>query len=135
MATNLTSVAITWSRAIMSGAQYRSGMSLGQPGFYVRPDLVPGAAELLEGRGGQPILVYVCPCGCGTLNSLPLAPMPGQQGWSWEIAEDMRVAPTLSPSISRKYGCRWHGDLKAGVWIPRPDWMAAQPKSSEPIQG
>jgi hypothetical protein len=55
-------------------------------------------------------LKYVCPCGCGDENMLPIA---GQRAWLWDGNED---APTVTPSIRRLNGCHYHGHLTAGTW-------------------
>ncbi len=121
-ALGINPVPITWTRNIMAGATYVAGAP-GQPGLHFRHDLRPGSAVLEEAKDGQPYLHYICPCGCGCVGSLPLSPMPGRQGWSWAIADDMRIKPTLHPSIAKRYGCRWHGYLTAGVWETHPQWV------------
>lgn len=90
----------------------------GQPRRFVRPDLPAGSARFAESQGGKPYLTYVCPCGCGSVGTLPLLPLfPGEAGWGWD---GDRVYPTITPSIQRKYGCRWHGFLTKGVWLTLP---------------
>lgn len=59
-------------------------------------------------------IIYICPCGCGHLISLPIA--IGEKldhYWQWD---GNREQPTLQPSIRRLDGCRFHGYLTAGVW-------------------
>lgn len=81
----------------------------------------PGAYDFIH---DDRRIVYVCPCGCGEINVLPIHAAPdafvpkGVAGWTWDGNE---AAPTLHPSIRRMNGCRWHGYLKAGVWEPQGD--------------
>lgn len=61
-------------------------------------------------------LLFVCPCGCRRVIMIPVnahGKPPSQPGWNWNRDE---VKPTLSPSILRMDGCRWHGYLTNGVW-------------------
>ncbi len=127
--TNRNPITVAFARAIDEGAQFVESTKPGEPGLDHRKDLAPGTIEFGERPNGQPVLIYVCPCGCGVVGQIPLAPIRtmGQTGWEWEVADDMRVAPTLSPSIRKNFGCRWHGHLKKGVWTPCDDWLAANP--------
>lgn len=60
-------------------------------------------------------LLYVCPCGCGDVNSLPIATGEKQSRyWKWN---GNRECPTLEPSIRRLDGCKFHGFLVEGVWM------------------
>lgn len=112
------SVKISWHFQIQARAVYEPSTGPGVPGQHFRRDLPPGAAELSEANG-QPYLTYVCPCGCGNVGVLPLAPFPGRAGWDWDAD---RVNPVLRPSIRHRYGCRWHGFLggadgkQPGIW-------------------
>lgn len=76
-----------------------------------------GAFYYLADNAG---LCFMCPCGCGSLGVLPFHQIgTGQFAiWTWD---GNREAPTLSPSIRRTRGCKWHGFLKAGVWEPCGD--------------
>jgi hypothetical protein len=58
-------------------------------------------------------LRYVCPCGCGAIGTIPIVGYPNPQGWAWD---GNKGQPTLTPSILRTAGCRWHGYLRKGVW-------------------
>ena len=60
-------------------------------------------------------IIYICPCGCKELMSLPVVPLhiSGQRGWGWNQNKDK---PTLTPSIRRMDGCKFHGFLTDGVW-------------------
>lgn len=89
-------------------------------GTYRQGRLVVGAGSLeragdfsieAEDRG----LFYLCPCGCGAEGYLDFrsAENPQHPSWKWD---GNREAPTLSPSILRTSGCRWHGYLRDGWW-------------------
>lgn len=69
-----------------------------------------------EGATG---LIFACPCGCGDVSGITfdLVPewRPGEPRWHWNGDED---APTLSPSLHKTEGCRWHGWLRAGEFVP-----------------
>jgi hypothetical protein len=80
-----------------------------------RPDLAPGSAKWAVNQEGVPAaLLFVCPCGCGALCHVNVTP-GSASGWGWDFNT---VAPTLTPSILRTMGCRWHGYLTAGEWRP-----------------
>lgn len=61
-------------------------------------------------------MVEMCPCGCGATGGIrfdtgePNQPHPK---WSWNGSKEK---PTLTPSILRTGGCRWHGFLTDGVF-------------------
>ena len=68
-------------------------------------------------------LVEICPCGCGAEGGISfVGPTYGtreeSQGrplWDWNGSQDK---PTITPSIQRTGGCRWHGYLTDGVFRP-----------------
>lgn len=62
-------------------------------------------------------LFYLCPCGCGAQGFLPFRGRAEGVHASWEW-DGKRDTPTLSPSVLRTAGCRWHGYLQRGVWEP-----------------
>jgi hypothetical protein len=76
-------------------------------------DVAPAGAFQFEAfqRG----MFYVCPCGCGTQGYLGFRGLsdPPHPSWEWDGNPDQ---PTLSPSIQRTAGCRWHGYLTKGMW-------------------
>jgi hypothetical protein len=80
-----------------------------------RKDLPPGSAQWSHMDGSRPdspvgALHFVCPCGCGAVIGVSVKPaIP--EGWNWNGSLDK---PTLSPSILRTAGCRWHGFLTDG---------------------
>lgn len=65
-------------------------------------------------------IFYTCPCGCGRPHQLPIgAEKPvARPSWGWDGNRD---TPTLAPSIRDLSGCKWHGHLQAGVFIPCND--------------
>lgn len=86
--------------------------------FDINTHLVPGMGEWAVHDsspfpGKEASLIYVCPCGCGTITSISVIPMDNHPVWTWN---GDREKPTLSPSILRKDGCKWHGFLISGEW-------------------
>ncbi len=77
------------------------------------PD-VPGAIELRIWHDDPEVagIGFVCPCGCGKEGWLPFQPAPSPS-WDWDGNKE---APTLTPSVLQRTGCKWHGWLTAGVW-------------------
>ena len=66
-------------------------------------------------------IIFVCPCGGhkGEYDEIRTSvPVAGDRAWEWN---GDRVRPTLSPSIRRIEGCKWHGHLTDGVFIPCGD--------------
>lgn len=67
-------------------------------------------------------LTYDCPCGCHAPGALRLVPqaswISGQGTWGWD---GNRTHPTLTPSIRRTTGCKFHGHLTAGIWTACTD--------------
>ena len=61
-------------------------------------------------------MLYVCPCGCQQVRSIPIKP-PSADGWNWNQNE---IHPTLTPSILHVAvhpgDCKWHGFLTNGEW-------------------
>lgn len=69
-------------------------------------------------------LLFCCPCGCGDVsgirfeNAPPIAggdPEGAGKRWTWDGND---AAPTLTPSLARAKGCKWHGWLRAGRFVP-----------------
>lgn len=58
----------------------------------------------------QTLIMFICPCGCKQVVQIPIT---GENSWSWNGDEDN---PTLTPSIARMDGCKWHGFLTNGFW-------------------
>lgn len=73
----------------------------------------PGTAAWMRNTDGQiSVLSFVCPCGCRDVITVPVK--NGKErpdAWVWNGSLDL---PTLSPSILRKSGCKWHGWLTVG---------------------
>ncbi len=87
---------------------------LAPDGRYFRKDLPPGSAIFLKGMDEKiASLMFVCPCGCGSVSSLALRPPYGPPVWNWNGDESK---PTLTPSIQKTIGCNWHGWLTDGVF-------------------
>lgn len=65
-------------------------------------------------------LCFVCPCGCGSIGDLMIA--PGYGGPIWRLSNNDYNHPTLEPSVQKTSPCRWHGFLERGYWcINRAD--------------
>lgn len=65
-------------------------------------------------RNGQICgMIEVCPCGCGEMGSINFDPNTPGPRWVWNGNQD---SPTLTPSILRTVGCKWHGYLTDGVF-------------------
>jgi hypothetical protein len=68
-------------------------------------------------------LLFICPCGCGELQSVRFrTEVSGERpSWNWD---GNREKPTLTPSINilqmndkgEQIGEHWHGYLTAGRW-------------------
>ena len=89
-----------------------------KPGAYNVIEAVIPSSQSAEGRKHY-ALEFICPCGCGRPGYLPLKPASGEAEpetspyWTWD---GNKVQPTLSPSILRTHGCRFHGFLRSGHW-------------------
>jgi len=57
-------------------------------------------------------MLFMCPCGCGERGSLDFR-KENKPRWNWDDNEE---SPTLTPSVLRTSGCKWHGYLTDGVW-------------------
>lgn len=72
----------------------------------------PGDFWFME---GDKWLGFNCPdCGEPAVIPIRLSVEMTRKGWTWD---GNREAPTLTPSIMRMSGCRWHGFLQGGVWV------------------
>lgn len=84
-----------------------------------------GGEGVTDSATGKPIprregvgVGFDCPCGCGEAIFVPFAnPLDGgpaiQRGWV-RTGETMETL-TLTPSILRLSGCRWHGWVTRGT--------------------
>ena len=84
-------------------------------GIPIRKELPPGAASWTHWYSRPDEIAglqFVCPCGCGAIGYVNVS---GDKKplWQWDGNKEK---PTLSPSIQRTSGCRWHGYLRAGVF-------------------
>lgn len=102
----MSTVPIVWVEAVM-----KSDLMTYEDGICKRKDLPAGAASWSE---GHQTLNFTCPCGCGTVHSVPVNPA-FEKRWTWDGNVDK---PTLSPSILATNTCRWHGHLIDGVFVP-----------------
>lgn len=85
---------------------------------WFRNDLAPGTSAWQRRDGFIKAIVFVCPCGCGGVVSIPVASVPEPSlgcVWMWDGNE---LYPTLSPSILRLDNCGWHGNLTKGIFTP-----------------
>lgn len=72
------------------------------------------SAWVKDAQGKIVIIRFVCPCGCSDVCSVPIDPSFDKQAWNFN---GNYVQPTLTPSILRLSGCKWHGFLTNGEWI------------------
>lgn len=58
---------------------------------------------------------FMCPCGCGDASWVAFEGRYEWVGpqWKWNGSEDK---PTLTPSLKKLGGCKWHGYLTDGVF-------------------
>lgn len=78
-------------------------------------DLHPGTASWLRGKDEKAsVIIFTCPCGCKDVISIPVREGFGNTFWNWDGNEKF---PTLSPSIFRSSGCKWHGHLINGEFV------------------
>lgn len=79
-------------------------------------DNLPAGSFAFADDGVEPYnsIEYICPCGCGELMTLPISTGEKKERyWQWD---GNRETPTLSPSIRRLDGCKFHGFLQNGIW-------------------
>lgn len=95
------------------------------PSFYST-----GGEGITSALTGKPVperkgigLCFRCPCGCDDTICIPFSnPIDGGPSvidgvgykTGWKRTGDTMDALTLSPSIFRKGGCRWHGFIENG---------------------
>jgi hypothetical protein len=78
---------------------------------FKHPTLAPGSAEWSRDEDEKPqSLIFICPCGCRKVRSVPVA---GDRAWQWDGNLE---SPTLTPSIKIIGECGWHGFLTNGEW-------------------
>ena len=84
-------------------------------GRLMRRHLAPGTSQWSTGLNGRiAALMFVCPCGCGSVSAVTVREGYGDKHWSWNGDQEK---PTLTPSILNTSPCRWHGDLTDGVFV------------------
>lgn len=88
---------------------------------WCRPDLPPGSARWSIGTNDQTVgLMFVCPCGCGSIGDLMI--VSGYGGSLWRLTNGNYRHPTFEPSVQKTSPCRWHGYMERGHWcINRAD--------------
>jgi len=77
----------------------------------------PGDFIYTHNQAGQICgLIEMCPCGCGKHGGVNFR-IDGDTRkpplWDWNGNEE---SPTLTPSILRLGGCKWHGFLTDGIF-------------------
>lgn len=80
---------------------------------------MPAGAFSFFALYGQPNVIagmtFRCPCGCGDVSGIEFDNVPTKPGdeerWHWN---GNREKPTLTPSLDKIDGCRWHGHLTDG---------------------
>lgn len=85
-------------------------------GALYRKDLAPGSAQWCVAYSEPDKIVdlmFVCPCGCGSIGHCAVEKHGNHPMWTWDGNKEK---PTLSPSIQRTHGCKWHGFLRAGIF-------------------
>jgi hypothetical protein len=86
-----------------------------QDGRLMRRDLAPGTSQWSRGLDGKiASLMFVCPCGCGSVGAVTVREGYGMKQWHWNGDE---ARPTLTPSILKTSPCRWHGFLTDGAFV------------------
>lgn len=81
-----------------------------------RHDLAPGSWTFGYDMDNKIAAIdFVCPCGCGSVGVLPIRDGFGGPRWTWDGNNE---TPTLTPSVQKTSGCKWHGHLVAGEWRP-----------------
>lgn len=87
-------------------------------GHAFRLDLPAGVVEWLSDVNGNQnsALAYTCPCGCGSVGAISVNKGNKiEKAWVWDGNVDK---PSLTPSIQKIHGCRWHGYLTNGEFVP-----------------
>lgn len=81
---------------------------------WCRPDMAPGTSSWSRNMQDEIVgLLFVCPCGCGSIGDLSIK--EGYGGSVWRHNGDFEH-PTLEPSVQKTSPCRWHGFLERGFW-------------------
>lgn len=96
------------------------GVTQNADGSLSRKDVAAGAAWWIHHLGDHENRIshlrFSCPCGCGDLITVPVYQnknLEGDYGWKWDGNKEL---PTLSPSIQKLNGCKWHGHLTKGIF-------------------
>lgn len=91
------------------------------------PQFLGAGGEGISDAQGNPVparhgvgIGFDCPCGCGErcyiefVNPLDGKGLHRKDGHVWNRTGDTFETLTLSPSIQRTHGCRWHGFIENG---------------------
>lgn len=97
----------------------------------LNPNWVDAGGAGISDKDGNPVperhgvgLSFDCPCGCDSHcyvdleNPLDGGPTYGQDGHTWKRTGDTFETLTLTPSIQRVGGCKWHGHITNGEVTP-----------------
>lgn len=71
---------------------------------------IDGAYSVVDNQ-----LLFICPCGCKQLISIPVAEEKEDNKWKIIIGDDFNKI-SIEPSIKRLDGCKFHGHLTNGHW-------------------
>ena len=91
--------------------QFTSDIFGGMGDDFCNRSLAPGTSQFSV---DDKSLVFICPCGCSRVWSVPIGTGPKQPN-QWEWNGD-RLLPTLKPSILVIGECGWHGFLTNGIF-------------------
>lgn len=68
-----------------------------------------------DGKENIKGIIFKCPCGCGEIGG-GVNFDPSDRGPCWQWNRDQEK-PTVTPSIQKLDGCKWHGFLTDGVFV------------------
>lgn len=94
----------------------------------------PGFWIFLHDPEAGSYMHFLCPCGCGDRDCVPVAregakPHWHPDYWTWNGDE---ARPTLAPSLGRRTPCKFHGHLVSGVWSACPGSASVVPDVHRP---
>lgn len=86
-------------------------------GSFFRDDMQAGSASYLSDseNNSHSSLIYICPCGCGNVSSIPIATEQKDERRAW-LWDGNIFNPSLIPSIQKTSPCHWHGYLTNGIF-------------------
>lgn len=113
-----------WSRLLLEIRMMRIKLTDLNPRFYSI-----GGEGVTNSKTGEPLpelkgmgITFDCPCGkCGERPGIPFTnPISGgkdQSGVTWKRTGETIEDLSLTPSIRRMGGCKWHGFLTDGIFV------------------